>query len=142
MRLAGRKILLAAASDRQAGGLFDAASRFVRRAPPACPERLRVRDHEGTIICQDGLGSFLRLTSNGRRLGGVFGRRGIEPAAWGRVARPVTVPLVAGERIVVAFDGGRDRRDSGRRWSPARSSRHARHVDPVEQTTTILTMTR
>ena len=49
------EILLAAATDRQAGRLFDAAARFVRRHP-GLSERLRVRDHEGTIVREDGLG--------------------------------------------------------------------------------------
>ena len=46
------EILLAAASDRQAGRLSDAASRFVRRHP-GLSERLRVRDHEGVIVRED-----------------------------------------------------------------------------------------
>lgn len=40
------EILLSAASDRQAGRLFDAAARFVR-GHLGLSERLRVRDHEG-----------------------------------------------------------------------------------------------
>jgi phage terminase large subunit-like protein len=63
------EILLAAASDRQAGRLFDAAARFVRRHP-GLSERLRVRDHEGTIVREDGLGSIIRLTSDPSRLYG------------------------------------------------------------------------
>ena len=63
------EILLAAASDRQAGRLFDAAARFVRRHP-GLSERLRVRDHEGTIVREDGLGSIIRLTSDPGRLYG------------------------------------------------------------------------
>jgi Terminase large subunit, ATPase domain len=60
------EILLAAASDRQAGRLFDAAARFVRRHP-GLSERLRVGDHEGVIVREDGLGSIIRLTSDPSR---------------------------------------------------------------------------
>ncbi len=63
------EILLAAASDRQAGRLFDAAARFVRRHP-GLSELLRVRDHEGVIVREDGLGSIIRLTSDPSRLYG------------------------------------------------------------------------
>jgi phage terminase large subunit-like protein len=63
------EILLAAASDRQAGRLFDAAARFVRRHA-GLREALRVRDHEGTIVREDGLGSIIRLTSDPNRLYG------------------------------------------------------------------------
>jgi phage terminase large subunit-like protein len=63
------EILLAAASDRQAGRLFDAAARFVRRHP-GLSERVRVRDHEGVIVREDGLGSIIRLTSDPSRLYG------------------------------------------------------------------------
>ncbi len=63
------EVLLAAASDRQAGRLFDAAARFVRRHP-ALSETLRVRDHEGVIVREDGLGSIIRLTSDPNRLYG------------------------------------------------------------------------
>ncbi|MGZ4394530.1 MAG: terminase large subunit domain-containing protein, partial [Gaiellaceae bacterium] len=63
------EILLAAASDRQAGRLFDAAARFVRRHE-GLSTALRVRDHEGTIVREDGLGSIIRLTSDPSRLYG------------------------------------------------------------------------
>jgi phage terminase large subunit-like protein len=63
------EILLAAASDRQAGRLFDAAARFVRRHP-VLRDTLRVRDHEGLIVREDGLGSIIRLTSDPNRLYG------------------------------------------------------------------------
>jgi phage terminase large subunit-like protein len=63
------EVLLAAASDRQAGRLFDAAARFVRRHP-SLSQSLRVRDHEGQIIREDGLGSIIRLTSDPSRLYG------------------------------------------------------------------------
>jgi phage terminase large subunit-like protein len=49
----GRPELLLAA-DRQAGRLFDAAARFVRRHL-GLSARLRVRDHEGTIVREDGV---------------------------------------------------------------------------------------
>lgn len=63
------EILLAAASDRQAGRLFDAAARFVRRHE-GLSQVLRVRDHEGTIVREDGLGAIIRLTSDPNRLYG------------------------------------------------------------------------
>jgi phage terminase large subunit-like protein len=63
------EILLAAASDRQAGRLFDAAARFVRRHE-GLSQALRVRDHEGAIVREDGLGSMIRLTSDPSRLYG------------------------------------------------------------------------
>ena len=63
------EVLLAAASDRQAGRLFDAAARFVRRHE-GLREVLRVRDHEGVIVRDDGLGSIIRLTSDPSRLYG------------------------------------------------------------------------
>jgi phage terminase large subunit-like protein len=63
------EILLAAASDRQAGRLFDAAARFVRRHE-SLSQTLRVRDHEGVIVREDGLGSIIRLTSDPSRLYG------------------------------------------------------------------------
>jgi phage terminase large subunit-like protein len=63
------EILLAAASDRQAGRLFDAAARFVRRHE-GLSQVLRVRDHEGMIVREDGLGSIIRLTSDPSRLYG------------------------------------------------------------------------
>ena len=63
------EILLAAASDRQAGRLFDAAARFVRRHE-GLSQALRVRDHEGAIVREDGLGTIIRLTSDPNRLYG------------------------------------------------------------------------
>jgi Phage Terminase len=63
------EILFAAASDRQAGRLFDAATRFVRRHP-GLSEALRVRDHEGVIVREDGLGSIVRVASDPSRLYG------------------------------------------------------------------------
>jgi phage terminase large subunit-like protein len=67
---AGRpEVLLAASSDRQAGRLFDAAARFVRRSPELSG-LLRVRDHAGEIVREDGLGIIVRLTSDPARLYG------------------------------------------------------------------------
>ena len=63
------EVLLAASSDRQAGRLFDAASRFVRRNEELS-NLLRVRDHAGEIVREDGLGIIVRLTSDPARLYG------------------------------------------------------------------------
>jgi phage terminase large subunit-like protein len=63
------EILLAAASDRQAGRLFDAAARFVRRSPELSG-LLRVRDHAGEIAREDGMGIIVRLTTDPARLYG------------------------------------------------------------------------
>jgi phage terminase large subunit-like protein len=63
------EILLAASSDRQAGRLFDACARHVRRNPELS-DLLRVRDHEGRIVREDGMGSIIRLTSDPSRLYG------------------------------------------------------------------------
>lgn len=63
------EILLAASSDRQAGRLFEACARYVRRNPELA-ELLRVRDHEGQIVREDGMGAILRLTSDPARLYG------------------------------------------------------------------------
>jgi phage terminase large subunit-like protein len=63
------EILLAASSDRQAGRLFDACARFVRRSEEFS-SLLRVRDHEGTIVREDGMGTIVRLTTDPARLYG------------------------------------------------------------------------
>jgi phage terminase large subunit-like protein len=63
------EILLAAASDRQAGRLFDACSRFIRRSEQLSA-LLRVRDHEGVIVREDGMGSIIRLSTDPNRLYG------------------------------------------------------------------------
>jgi phage terminase large subunit-like protein len=60
------EVLLAASSDRQAGRLFDACARYVRRNP-ALSDLLRVRDHEGQILREDGMGAIIRLTSDPAR---------------------------------------------------------------------------
>ena len=49
------EILLAAPSDKVAGRLFDAGARFVRRSPELS-KLLRVRDHAGEIVREDGMG--------------------------------------------------------------------------------------
>ena len=53
------EILLAAPSDRVAGRLFDAAARFVRRSPELS-RLVRVRDHAGEIVREDGMGVVYR----------------------------------------------------------------------------------
>ena len=63
------EILLAAASDKQAGRLFDAAAAFVRRSP-ALSGLLRVRDYIGEIVREDGRGRILRMSSDASRLYG------------------------------------------------------------------------
>jgi phage terminase large subunit-like protein len=63
------EILLAAPSDRVAGRLFDAAARFVRRSPELS-KILRVRDHAGEIVREDGMGVIYRLSSDPNRLYG------------------------------------------------------------------------
>jgi phage terminase large subunit-like protein len=67
---AGRpEILLAAPSDKVAGRLFDACTRFVRRSPELS-RLLRVRDHAGEIVREDGMGIIYRLSSDPSRLYG------------------------------------------------------------------------
>lgn len=63
------EILLAAASDRQAGRLFDACAAFVRRSP-TLSKLLRVRDYVGEIVREDGRGRILRMSSDPARLYG------------------------------------------------------------------------
>jgi phage terminase large subunit-like protein len=63
------EILLAAASDRQAGRLFDACAAFVRRSP-TLSRLLRVRDYVGEIVREDGRGRILRMSSDPARLYG------------------------------------------------------------------------
>ena len=63
------EVLLAASSDSQASRLFDAAARFVRRQPDLS-EMLRVRDHAGEIVREDGMGIIYRLSSDPKRLHG------------------------------------------------------------------------
>lgn len=63
------EILLAAPSDKVAGRLFDAAARFVRRSE-ALSELVRVRDHAGELVREDGQGIIYRLSSDPQRLYG------------------------------------------------------------------------
>ncbi len=63
------EILLAAPSDKVAGRLFDACARFVRRSPELS-KLLRVRDHAGEIVREDGMGIIYRLSSDPQRLYG------------------------------------------------------------------------
>lgn len=63
------EILLAASSDKQAGRLFDAAARYVRRNP-TLKDLIRVRDHAGELVREDGLGIIYRLSSDPARLHG------------------------------------------------------------------------
>jgi len=63
------EILLAAPSDRVAGRLFDAAARFIRRNEELS-KVLRIRDHAGEIIREDGMGVIYRMSSDPNRLHG------------------------------------------------------------------------
>ena len=63
------EILLAAPSDRVAGRLFDAAARFVRRSEELS-RLVRVRDHAGELVREDGMGVIYRLSSDPQRLFG------------------------------------------------------------------------
>ena len=63
------EILLAASSNKQAGNLFDAAARFVRRNPELS-RLVRVRDHEGELVREDGEGIVHRVSSDASRLHG------------------------------------------------------------------------
>lgn len=63
------EILLAAASDRQAGRLFDSVAAFVRRSP-ALMDVLTVRGYQGEIARKDGEGRILRMSSSPERLHG------------------------------------------------------------------------
>lgn len=63
------EILLAAASDKQAGRLFDAVAAFIRRSPELSG-LCRVRDHVGEIVREDGGGKIFRLSSDPKRLHG------------------------------------------------------------------------
>jgi phage terminase large subunit-like protein len=59
------EILLAAPSDRVAGRLFDACARFVRRSEELS-RLVRVRDHAGELVREDGLGIIYRLRATRR----------------------------------------------------------------------------
>lgn len=63
------EILLAAASDRNAGRLFKAAASFIRRSA-VLSQLARVRDHAGEIVREDGMGIIYRVASDPNRLHG------------------------------------------------------------------------
>lgn len=63
------EILLAAASDKQAGRLFEGVTSFIRRSP-RLQEVLVVRDYIGEIARRDGEGKILRMSSSPERLHG------------------------------------------------------------------------
>ena len=63
------EVLLAAASDRQAGRLFDAAHGMVARSPFLLA-RLAVQEYRGRIYRKDGLGQILRMSSRPESLHG------------------------------------------------------------------------
>lgn len=63
------EILLAAASDKQAGRLFDAVCSFVRRSPELA-DSLVIRAYIGEIARKDGEGKILRMSSSPERLHG------------------------------------------------------------------------
>lgn len=63
------EILFAAASDKQAGRLFDYAATFVRRSA-VLSELCRVRDYIGEIRREDGEGVILRMASDPGKLHG------------------------------------------------------------------------
>jgi len=63
------EILLAAASDKQAGRLFDAVCSFVRRSPELL-DSLVIRAYVGEIARKDGEGKILRMSSSPERLHG------------------------------------------------------------------------
>jgi phage terminase large subunit-like protein len=63
------EILLAAASDRNAGRLFNNCAAFIRQSP-TLSRLCRVRDHAGEIVREDGMGIIIRLSSDpGKLLG-------------------------------------------------------------------------
>lgn len=57
------EILLAAATDKQAGRLFDAAVRFVK-SDPQLSAKLVIREHEGQITQVGGFGALYRLSAD------------------------------------------------------------------------------
>lgn len=63
------EILVAAASDKQAGRLFDAAATFIRRSK-VLSALCRIRDYAGEIVREDGRGKILRMSSDPARLHG------------------------------------------------------------------------
>jgi phage terminase large subunit-like protein len=65
----GPEILLAAASDKNAGRLFKAAAAFIRRSP-VLSELATVRDYLGEIVRNDGQGVIYRMASNPHKIHG------------------------------------------------------------------------
>lgn len=63
------EVLLAAASDKQAGRLFDSVVRFIRRSPHLS-EQLVVREYVGQIARADGGGVIHRMASDPNTLHG------------------------------------------------------------------------
>lgn len=63
------EILLAAASDKQAGRLFKAATAYVR-SDPWLAAQVVVRDHEGEIARADGFGVLYRVSADSGALSG------------------------------------------------------------------------
>jgi phage terminase large subunit-like protein len=63
------EILLAAASDKQAGRLFDAAVSFLRRNP-ALSAQVHIREYVGEIARVDGGGKVIRMSSDPKALHG------------------------------------------------------------------------
>lgn len=63
------EILLAAASDKQAGRLFKAATAFVR-CDPWLAGQVVVREHEGEIARTDGFGVLYRVSADSGALSG------------------------------------------------------------------------
>lgn len=63
------EILLAAASDKQAGRLFDAVVSYLRRAPEL-DERVHRREYVGAIVNVETGGKIIRLPSSGETLDG------------------------------------------------------------------------
>jgi phage terminase large subunit-like protein len=63
------EILLAAASDKQAGRLFDACVQFVRRSPELS-EQVSLREYIGEISRSDGGAKIMRMANSGDNLAG------------------------------------------------------------------------
>jgi phage terminase large subunit-like protein len=63
------EILLAAASDKQAGRLFDACAQFIRRSPELS-ELVSLREYVGQIARADGGGKIVRMANSGDNLAG------------------------------------------------------------------------
>jgi phage terminase large subunit-like protein len=63
------EILLAAASDKQAGRLFDACVAFIRKNPELM-EMVQLREYVGEIARADGGGKIVRMANSGDNLAG------------------------------------------------------------------------